>query len=53
MIRIRDSRDTRTPEQLGALRAAEQDAADRALEREWQRRVQTNIRRRQRAHAHG
>lgn len=53
MIRIRDSRDTRTPEQLGALRAAKQEAADRALEREWQRRVQANIRRRQRAHAHG
>lgn len=51
-IRIRDSRDTRTPEQLGALRAAEQDAADRALEREWQARVQANIRRRERARTH-
>lgn len=52
-LRIRDKRDIRTAAELGALRAAEQDAADRALEREWQRRVQANIRRRQRSHAHG
>lgn len=48
-LRIRDSRDIRTTEQLDALRAAEQEAADRAIEREWQARVRENIRRRERA----
>lgn len=51
MIRFRVigmTKDRRTPALREHLRAAEQDAADRALELEWQRRVRENERRRAR-----
>ena len=45
-VRIRDTADARTREQIAAGAALEQERADIRLEAEWRARVSTNIRRR-------
>lgn len=49
-VRIRETSDVRTREQIAAGAALEQERADIRLEAEWRRRVRENVARRKAAH---